>query len=527
MATNVRQLQQSSFYFYLGIVFIIQCLVMLGLDGTCDSGDSIQHYLIAHYAFDHQELFFDHWGKPFFTLLASLPASVGFWGIKAFNIALTLWTAASIFHISQRLFSRWIWVASVVVFFMPEVFRLQYSGLTEPLFAAWLAASVLWAVKGKHKVAMVFASFLPFIRTEGFLLLPIFALFYLETWWTARKYSQGEGEKKESSLLNLIWVCALLTVGTVAYSLIGGIAKGGDITWVFTENPYEHLDNYGQGTWDHYPKKFIFITGVPTYGLWIMGLLVGLVGLTRPLWSGGKIGAAVKRLYPKLERMESESDRVKRMVADHSIAWRLIYLLFFTYFGAHVVFWATGTAHSMGLMRVLVAVAPMAALIAVRGITVILGMFNRPKVQNVLIGLIVAYVVVFPFLPNPASLKLHEFMLSPDQKILQENAHMNKYWRHGERIRYAHPYVPIAMDFDPFKYPRYMHNIGQQDLADGTLIIWDNWFSVIEAGVPETFFDEHPDKYTEINDELDFGPDGNEIKIKYFVVNNPSKPYFD
>lgn len=519
-------------------VFAIQLVVIFSFNGTCDSGDSIQHYLIARHAFEHPHLFLDHWGKPFFTLLASIPSAFGFVGIKIFNCLLVLWSLANVFLISKRIFPRKFWVATLLLALMPELIRLQFSGLTEPLFAAWLSASLLLVVRGKVSWGFAMVSFLPFIRTEGFLLLPIFALFLILVKLEKKGKKQGAGSMELDRLggritnlfskpvvFKLIGTLSLLTLGTVLYSIVGGIAKG-DLTWVFSENPYEHLDNYGSGDWGHFPRKFIFITGVPIYGLWILGMLLGIVALFRRYWAGTRFASLRELVGTEMDsQTETESSHNgfsssrANISSSHANKWRLIYGLFLAYFGAHVVFWATGLAHSMGLMRVMVSLTPLVALIAARGAFFLIGWLPKPIHRNIFLGLIAAYIIIFPFLPNHASLKLHDFELSPDQTMLDDHGDLYKELEANDlRVYYAHPYVPVAFGFDPFVHPRYMNNLKAREFPPGTMIVWDSWFSVKEAGVPEEFWGQNPDKFLLKEEASEVDVEGNEIKIKFYVA---------
>ncbi len=467
--------------------FTVQVIVIFSFSGTRDSGDSIQHYLIAHYAFKHPELFLDHWGKPLFTLIASIPAIFGFAGIKFFNCLMVLWSLRNVYLISGQLFHKNSWIPLLLLAFMPELMRLQFSGLTEPLFAAWLSASVLLVLRGKIYQGFVMVSFLPFIRTEGFLLLPVFAIYFLDTQVKLNGNLRRLISNKKVCL-KMIAALALLTVGTVVYSLVGGIIKG-DLAWVFTGNPYKHIKNYGQGNWTHFPRNFVFITGVPIYGLWILGILLGGVAI---FWKKGSLNSHV--------------------------SWRLIYGLFSVYFGAHVVFWATGTAHSMGLMRVMVSLTPLAALIAARALFFLLSWFPKGIYQNIFLTLVCAYVAAFPFLPNPASLKVRDFQLSPDQVMLDQNADLVDGLEANDlKVYYAHPYVPIAFGFDPFLYPRHMSKLSQSNIPPGTMFVWDNWFSVVEAGVPELFWEENPKRFLLRREVRANNSEGKEIKIKFYV----------
>ena len=69
--------------------------ILLLFTGTGNEADSINHYLFAKYAPEHPNLFFNHWAKPLFTLIASPFAQFGFVGVKIFNVLCGL--ASSIF----------------------------------------------------------------------------------------------------------------------------------------------------------------------------------------------------------------------------------------------------------------------------------------------------------------------------------------------------------------------------------------------------------------------------------------------
>ncbi|MBK6572082.1 MAG: hypothetical protein IPG21_06380 [Saprospiraceae bacterium] len=57
-------------------------------------------------------------------------------------------------------------------------FKIVPSGLTEPLFANFLTFAILAYLSGWSIIATIFISFMPFIRSEGLIIL-ILALSYL------------------------------------------------------------------------------------------------------------------------------------------------------------------------------------------------------------------------------------------------------------------------------------------------------------------------------------------------------------
>ena len=110
--------------YFLSILFIA-----INTDGTCDSGDSITHYLYARYAFENPENFFNHWAKPFFVLLTSPFAQVGFVGIKIFNCIAAAFTLLCVYKIADETEPRLAWIAPLLLAFTPGYFVHIFSGL--------------------------------------------------------------------------------------------------------------------------------------------------------------------------------------------------------------------------------------------------------------------------------------------------------------------------------------------------------------------------------------------------------------
>ena len=163
----------------IGLFFAIGCFVIAHYDGTGDTGDSITHYLYARYAPLHHELFFHHWAKPLFVLLASPFAQFGFNGIKFFNLlnaTLTLWLT---YKLAKQLNLPNPIVAILILATCSGYFTLTFSGLTEHLFAMLLVLAVLQIVQERFILGSLIVSFLPFVRSEGLLMLGVLGLFLL------------------------------------------------------------------------------------------------------------------------------------------------------------------------------------------------------------------------------------------------------------------------------------------------------------------------------------------------------------
>lgn len=496
---------RSPFKYLPGLTLLVgaalSIFILVSYRGTYDSGDSVGHYLIAHFSFKHPELFLDHWGKPFFTLLASIPAQWGFFGMKVFNMLAILAAALSTAAIAKRLTPQVAPFATLFVFAAPQIFAAQFSGLTEPLFAAVLGISLLLTLKEKYLPAFLLMSFLPFVRSEGFLLLPVMALFALEKWFTARRQVGSSSPLRNFSFPRLLMLMSLLAAGTVLYSLIGAYFKG-DLLWVFSQNPYQsHLDNYGIGNWTHFTKGYIFILGVPLYGLWILGMVAALF-------------ASLQYISP-----ERTLPHPFKILVGKSAEWRLVNGLFLAYFGAHTVFWATGMAHSMGLLRVLIALAPVGALLCLRGFQALSAPLRRwPVVWIAFCAALGLYILVFPFTANPAGLKWRDFNLTEDQKMLREmwSDHYALFPLENGLVYSSHPYAPIVFLGDPYEDVKDLSGVAVEELPENTLIVWDSWFALVESGFPEEYWAEHEDIF-ELIDTYE-GRSKDDVPIKMMLL---------
>jgi hypothetical protein len=420
-------------------------LLTIGLQfpGTYDAGDSVQHFLYAHWAFDHPEIVLDHWAKPVFTLISSPFAWFGFGGMKLLNCIFGVSTAWLAYKSAARLGYRLSFLAPLLVVAAPEFFLAQFSGLTEPMFAFALVLGVFLLLRGNFFWAAVLLSFLPFIRTEGFLLLPVFALYFI---WHRR-----------------LKALPILVLGTVALSVIGWAVQYESITWVFTENPYtSNLANYGKGDWSHFVKQYIFVLGVPLFGLFWLGWLPWGLLLRRP--------------------------NMRALTRERIL---LIYAPFTIYFGAHMVFWATGTGHSLGMIRVMIAIQPLAAIIALGGLSGLVRVIPKhlTKPRMVLTGLLALYVVLFPILPNPSAIHRSDLEYTLDQQILLDLSQWEqKNGYQQDRLHYlSHPSAAWLLKLDPFDSTqvRKMESLAAGPPPAGSILVWDSWFARIEGGVSE------------------------------------------
>ncbi|MCB2206941.1 MAG: hypothetical protein KQH67_01485 [Bacteroidetes bacterium] len=422
---------------------VIATLTILFFDGTGDAGDSIHHYLFARYAPIHPELYFNHWAKPVYVLLASPFSQFGFVGVKIFNVIVSGLTIYFTYLISQKLQLRNAIISAVILISIPLFFVLTFSGLTEPLFALFISIGLYALLQNKYITAAVIISFLPFIRSEGLIILGIFALYFLI-------------QKKWKFIPWLLF-------GHIVYSVAGFFVYH-DFFWIFNKIPYAHLSStYGSGELFHFVEELIYVLGVPIYVLFWLGI-ISIVWKT-----------------------------IKKKVSYEIFI--LVFLGFLAFLVAHSLFWYLGIFNSMGLLRVFIGVVPLMAIISLMGLNLITEeIFKNNKIaKRVIQGLFIVYVLIFPFTSNPAAINWKKDLnLSADQQsALRVADFIDQHKNADQRFIFAHPYLSEVLHLDHFDVNQRLELTNDiiNQTKKGDIIIWENWFAVVEHDVKKESLD--------------------------------------
>ncbi|MDP4686560.1 MAG: hypothetical protein NWS53_06650 [Salibacteraceae bacterium] len=428
----------------LAVYAVIALLIIILFDGTGDAGDSVLHYLFAKSAPSHPELFFNHWAKPIFTLFASPFAQFGFVGIKIFNAITIGFSIYFTIKSAELLGLKKSWLSGAFIMLSPMALALTFSGLTEPLAATFVSAALFLSLKNRFLLAAIIVSFIPFIRSEGLIIAGVFG-FYL--------------------LLKKQWkyIPALL-VGHLVYS-IAGFPFYDDFLWIFTKIPYSKLSStYGEGAWNHFIQQLLYVVGIPIYALFWIGTLAAIIYQFK-----------------------------KKITLEFSIQ---VVLGAWVFIAAHSVFWTLGIFNSMGLIRVLIAVIPCIVLISLYGFNTIIELIpvRLSWLKTGLSSVVLIYIVVFPFTSNPAAFHWKkQFKLLPDQEAAQALAeHIKKTDLSDKSFVYAHPYLSEVLALDHFDTAQVQQLNAEKlnQLRENEIVIWDNWFSVVELGLTKEFMNE-------------------------------------
>lgn len=434
-----RKLERNTLIFLLTGLAAMFVYFAFAWEGFYGGADNIAHYRISRYAFNYPYLFLDHWGKPLFTLLTAPFSQFGFIGIKLFNVFAGLLAGFFTYLIAKKLDLRNSLLVLVFTLFAPIYYMLLPTGLTEPLFSLVLILSVFLFFNRQYIASAILVSFLPFARTEGLFLLPLFFLAFLS-------------ERKFIAVL-------LLFTGTVFYSLVGYFYYN-DILWLVNQNPYTGAkDIYGSGKFLHFVKASKDITGIPVAIMLVIGtifLIIESVG----------------------QKIPSE-----RKQAHHILL--LIAAPFFLYLAAHSYLWWKGLGGSLGLIRVMAGVIPLASLLALIGYNSLTKVLRFPVFLKSVVSIVLLTMIVY----GPVK-KYRTFPLGEEEKLVAEAAEWLKksdYW--GGKIYYYHLYFIHFLELDPFnpddcveKIP--LVEIPSSKIPAGSAIQWDSHFGPNEGSMP-------------------------------------------
>ncbi len=426
------------------VASLVYLLWILFSKGTTDSGDGVMHYIIAKSAVQHTWLFFDHWGKPFFTLLSTAFCQLGYTGVCIFNGICIILSAYLVKRISKKILGIDNSIPFLLTLFTPILFGTGFAGLTEPLFALVLTAGVYLLIENKITAACVLLSFLPFVRTEGFLLLPIFYLYVLL--------------KKE--WLRGLW----LGFGTLVYSIAGSFVFK-NLLWVFKNNPYKGAKEiYGSGPLNHFVVHTEVVFGYAMAILFVIGLIACLVKIF------------------KTEQREFLS-----------ALFLLVLGSFLTYYIAHSIFWWKGIVGSLGLLRVVAAVSPMAAIIASAGALAITQLKINEKLKTGLVGILIAWHIYQP-------IKLNHPPIEPDtfhKALIKTGAFIQENKLSERKFIYGYPMLTVILNIDHYNQEQHISIDGcdkidpVSTLKKGDIVIWDSHFGR-ESGRPLDLFLKNP-----------------------------------
>ena len=436
--------------YYLLLAFLVSFVILVfQSEGTAGGADDINHYRYARYAFINPGFFFDTKAKTVFTLLCAPVAQLGYNALRVFNVLLGLAAAFLTFLTARRLHYSHPILALFLLVFAPMYTLMMLSGMNEVMFSFFLILGIYLFFRNKSIWSAVVISLLPFIRTEGFIIFPLFMLaFMLNRKWKALPF---------------------IFSGFLAISLAGSFYYS-DFFWIITKNPYSGnaSDIYGSGDLLYYVNYFKEIFGLPLFVLIVGGLLYIPVYFFR---SGKKERTA--------------------FISEVLVG----FLPFLAYFCAHSYVWWKGMGNSVGEIRVMAAVFPSAVLLALFAWKHLTGLLKLGRNTRVVIGIMLAAWLIFvPF-------KVHTIPvpLAPPQKLIKEAASwLEEMDYSGRKIYFWDPFWWFFLEKDPIGNPKVQEGVYDRknpgkNIRPGEIILWEAHYGPNEGRLPLEKLRNNPD----------------------------------
>ena len=431
-------------YIFLTAFIIIQVFFLLFNLSTYGGADNIVHYQTARYSFKYPELLLDLWGRPVYTTLLAPFTLYGYNFAKAFNLVIACLTLYLSSRIANRLYPGSSIFTIILIAFSPVYFFLVISCLTEVLFSFVLIVSIYFFIKRRFSLSAVIISFIPFVRIEGVIILPLFALALL----------------LKRRPIPILWLFA----GIIFYSLTGYFVFG-DILWLINKMPYSLGESiYGSGDLFHFVEKSPGIFGIP----FIILLVTGSV-----FW-----------IYELLKKLSLRDDNL--------ILFILIAGSWLVYFAGHSYVWWRGTGGSLGLERVMGGIIPLAALTAIKSYDLLLKGVRRRYFVNGVLAVFSVIQIVLLFTQNELPLKA-----DPTSELVKKGADYIRYNEAGAKIYYFNPLVVHLLEIDPYDtgFCNWGVAVRQQpsnSMEWGDILIWDAQFGPNEGGVAQAALENDP-----------------------------------
>ena len=428
-------------YFVLALGFIAGVIVIFFTQVSYGGADNYSHYKFAHWGWQYPKLLFNHWGKPVFTILASPFAQFGAVGMQLYNLLLGFGTAIIIWKIAQILKLKNSPLSILLVLFTPIYFILLFTTLTEVSFSFFLATGILFFLKKKYILSAIAVSLLPLIRTEGIILLPLFTIAY--------------------SLKKQFVAIPVLSVGFWVITILG-LPYYNDFWWLITKMPYsgDAKGIYGSGSFFHFINDTRGILGYPIGALAIIGFFATVFN-----W----------------------------IVVDKFHLTNTFYFLFlvsgsyFLFLTAHSFVWWQGMGNSLGLVRVMASVTPLAALLALAGINWLQSLFKQ---KSSLLSYIITTSLLIWIIILGINTHISGFRKSKPQQLINQTAQYlkdNSLLNH--KIYYFDPQLIADLELNPFDNKKSAEGIPNstnitKSMPDSCIIVWDAHFGNNQGKIP-------------------------------------------
>jgi hypothetical protein len=437
-----------SLFIGLSVLVLPFFLIVFAQSESLHGGmDSYNHYLIAKYSWEHPKLLLDQWGKPIFTLIASVFAQRGLAGMIVLNSMCLIGSAWLVAAAARHLKLAMPWLAGIIMITSPLFTDHIISGLTEPLNALFLSFVFYLLIREDYKTAAVIAGLLPFVRSEGFvLLLPIFLYFLVKG-----KFS------------SFIWII----LPALVFNLMGWVILDAPF-WIFSHNPYIKFQVSGEvicgsGSFWHYLRYF-----PPAFG--IIPSILATGGFF--YWSNQGLRA------PK-------NPKVLLNVLLLSGTAGL-----FTF--VHSFIWWQGMMGSCGYIRVLIIISPAIALLSYQ---MLVWLMEKLK-GNLNVVILASLIALLTYAPFKYFAHRYPVEKSHEQVAFEKvHAYLEQEELLNRKMFFLYPYLNILNKSDPYDWDEHtdLWSYHPDYIQPGDIVIWDSHFGPNEASLEVKTFTDDPD----------------------------------
>lgn len=436
-----------------GIAAVVYILLVLFANGVNGGADTFVHYQMSRYSWIHHELLLNQWGKPVFTVLFSPIAQFGIQAVIWANLLLIFFEAFLVLKIANQLQLKRSWLAPLLFLTCPVIFDNAVSALTEIICALFLILFIHWSLKGRFILGALVLSFMPFARSEGFVILGIAAMFFFFT----RRWKY----------------IPLLAAGSIVMNTIGYLNTGFPL-WIFDSNPYVHTEitSYGSGSFFHF-----FIWSIPVFG-------VGFLFLLKSTWFSA---LGIRNRITSDWKSPAKSEESKVFLLKHQVLFWIVLGSFWGYFMAHTMLWWLGMWASLGLLRVMFVIAAPMVILALIELNKFLD--QRPNIGKWKTIHVLVFVLCGTALGSN-TLILGAFGAPVEYGIEEAVLDEMHAWMKAEGVTThgsvfaGHAYVTIALDIDPNDYSKTNRLRFYEYAQKGDLIVWDGHYGPNEENTP-------------------------------------------
>jgi len=359
-------------------------------------------------------------------------------GVIIFNIILGLFTCYLTYLIARIRQYKDPWLLILFVCFAPMYTIMIVTGMTEILFGFALVFAAYLFFKENYFASSIIISFLPFIRNEGIIIIPVYLVVYV--WY----------KKWKAIPFLLTGILLLSCIGTLYYN---------DLLWILHKWPYGNTSSiYGTGNLLHYVRNASKIMGIPLIILFITGLIFSLVRFFN--------GFSLK---PSLKLTELT----------------LIFGPLFIYFTGYSYAWWKGMSGSGGEFRVMTPIIPFFAIYALQGIN----MLVSPRFINRWFKAIIYLIFLVLIIRTPFEIyQIPRHFSEPEKIIFKASQWLKQHVSGKGVIYYFDPFIQHYLDinyYDQTLIRQFLPdpvNPGEK-IPEGSFIAWDAHFGATQGMV--------------------------------------------